>query len=244
MSEKLLLEICAESLDCAAAAERANADRIELCSNLAAGGTTPSAGIMEAARRHLNLPIHVLIRPRPGDFVYSALEFEVMQNDVRVAKQHGMNGIAVGMLDSGSRIDITRMRQLVDLARPLQVTFHRAFDHCGAAQRRLEQVIETGVDRILSSGCAESAADGVVILAQLVKEANGRVKIMPGGGVTLDNIAQILRATGATEIHASLGASVGENGSPQKTLKLIESAEYEERVRKVSALLNSLSFDV
>jgi copper homeostasis protein len=236
---KFILEICADSLDCAIAAERAGADRIELCSVLPVGGVTPSAGIMEAARAHLRVPIHVLIRPRPGNFVYSSCEFEVMRSDIGVAKQLGMNGIAVGILDSQSRIDMRRTRELIDLALPMSVTFHRAFDSSRDLDKSLEQVIEIGAERVLTSGPHPMAADSIAVLARLVQAAAGRVTIMPAGGVTADNVEQILLGTSAHEIHSSAGASQAGNLGHDQVL--VDPAGYQRRVRQLASALQSLA---
>ncbi len=233
-----VLEICADSLDLALAAQRAQAHRIELCSDLSVGGVTPSAGVMQAARAHLRLSIHVLIRPRPGDFAYSAIEFEAMRNDIRVVKQLGIDGIVVGILDSNRQVDVERTRELAQLARPMNVTFHRAFDCVTDPLRSLEDVIAVGADRILTSGNNPTAIDSIPTLTQLVKAAAGRIVIMPGGGVTEDNIAQILHATSAREIHSSVGASRIANGGPDS--KPLDPAEYERRVRKLIFLLETL----
>jgi len=241
-TNKFVLEICADSLDCAIAAERANADRIELCSDLSVGGITPSAGMMETARARLGVPIHVLIRPRPGDFVYSACEFEAMQRDIHVAKQLGMNGIAVGILDSASRIDVNRTGQLVELARPMSVTFHRAFDCSRNLEQSLERVVEIGADRILTSGPTPKAVDSLPILARLVCGSAGRIAVMPGGGITVENVEQILSATFAREIHSSVGASQAATvAQDRQAYKPLDPAEYELRVRQLTSLLDSLA---
>jgi copper homeostasis protein len=152
MSNRVVLEICVESVDHAVAAERGGAHRIELCSDLSSGGITPSAGLMQTARRQVRIPIHVLIRPRPGDFCYSDSELEIMRNDVLAAKQFGMDGVVLGILQPTARVDIERTRALVDLAHPLPVTFHRAFDASETLEAALEDVIQTGASRVLTSG--------------------------------------------------------------------------------------------
>jgi copper homeostasis protein len=237
-----VLEICAESVDYAVAAERANAHRIELCSDLASGGITPSAGLMRAARRHLRLPIHVLIRPRLGNFTYSERELEIMQNDIGMAKQLGMDGIVVGVLNAKSRVDVACMRELVALACPLSVTFHRAFDHCRDWEEALEAVIETGAQRILTSGMQPRAADGISSLARLVKAAQGRITIMPGGGINATNVLKIVHATSVREVHASLLASARCNGQRRLQEMSLESdtcdaKAYEKKVHRLVSLL-------
>ena len=200
----VLLEICATSLDYAVAAERAGADRIELCSDLECGGVTPSIRSMKAVRARLRIPIHVLIRPRAGDFVYSAREFSVMGEAIQTAKDVKMDGIVVGILDRDSRVDVARTRQLVELAQPLPVTFHRAFDETRSWRDSLEAVIQTGAKRLLTSGCRPKATEGLATLAGLVKVAGKRLSVMPGGGITPANVVRVVRATSAGEVHASL----------------------------------------
>ena len=172
----LLDDICVASLDYAAAAERAGADRIELCSELECGGVTPGVRLMKAARGRLRIPIHVLIRPRAGDFVYSAREFSAMRTAIQKAKELKMDGIVVGVLDRDSRIDMARTRELVELAHPLPVTFHRAFDKTGCGADSLEAVIQTGAVRLLTSGGRATTADGLFTIARLVKRCRGPIE--------------------------------------------------------------------
>ena len=192
------------SLDYAIAAQRAGADRIELCSELDCGGVTPSTRLMETAREQLRIPMHVLIRPRRGDFVYSAREFSAMRKAIQNARDFKMDGIVLGILDQDSRVDLARTSELVQLAYPLPVTFHRAFDetHCG--QDSLEAVIQTGATRLLTSGCRPKAPDALATLARLVKDARDRLIVMPGSGITPANVVRVVRATSVREIHASL----------------------------------------
>jgi copper homeostasis protein len=203
-SNHVLLEICVASLDYAIAAERAGADRIELCSELDCGGVTPSARLMEAARAQLRIPIHVLIRPRAGDFVYSSREFLAVRKAIQNAKDRKMDGIVVGILDQKSRIDVARTRELVELAHPLPVTFHRAFDETGCWRESLEAVIQTGAKRLLTSGCHPKAPDALSTIARMVEGWAGRLIVMPGSGITPANVVRVVRATSAREIHASL----------------------------------------
>lgn len=199
----MTLEICVDSLESALAAERGGAHRVELCSNLNIGGTTPSQGLIELAKQNLSIEIYVMIRPRGGDFCYSELEFEVMKRDINNAKKMKVDGIVVGILKPNGQIDIKRMEEIIQLARPLEVTFHRAFDKSRDLFESLENLINLGVDRILTSGGVDKAIDGVTTIGQLVKMANDRVIIMPGSGVNVDNIGQIIEATGVKEIHLS-----------------------------------------
>ena len=202
-----VLEICVESVDHAIAAERADAQRIELCSDLSSGGVTPSAGSMQTARRYLRIPIHVLIRPRPGHFCYSDHELEIMRNDIIAAKQFGMNGVVLGILKESNRVDVERTKVLVELAHPLPVTFHRAFDEAQDLESSLEDVLQTGASRILTSGGQLRATDAIPTLSRLVRAARERIVIMPCGGINSENLLQIVRTTGATEVHSSAGVS-------------------------------------
>jgi copper homeostasis protein len=200
----VLLEICVTSLDFALAAQRAGADRIELCSDLDCGGVTPSARLMKAAREQLQIPVHVLIRPRPGDFVYSAREFSTMRQSIQTSKDLKMDGIVVGILDRNSDVDVARTRQLVELAQPLPVTFHRAFDETDSLHDSLEAVIQTGAKRLLTSGGRSKATAALSTLAQLVNEANDRLIVMPGSGITPANIGRVVQVTSAREVHGTL----------------------------------------
>jgi copper homeostasis protein len=200
---KIYLEICAGSMDSALAARAGGADRIELCASLEAGGTTPSPGIILQAVQRLDIPVFVLIRPRPGDFLYSEDEFEAMKKDVLFCRGNGVKGVVIGMLKSDRSVDMERCSRLIELARPMEVTFHRAFDMTAMPFLALEDIISLGCSRILTSGRRDTAADGAGLIHELVCRAAGRISIMPGGGVNEGNIAQIIKSTGASEIHGS-----------------------------------------
>jgi len=204
MPSPVLLEVCVETVASAIAAERGGAHRIELCSSLAVEGVTPDITLIEDVRRQVAIPLHVLIRPRAGDFHYTAIEFEAIKNEIRQAKQLGADGLVFGALDASSRIDVSRTRELVKLARPLTVTFHRAFDACTDLPSALDEVVRTGADRVLTSGGARTADEGVAMLAQLVKFAAGRIEIMACGRIREENIRRIVDSTGVREVHTSL----------------------------------------
>ena len=197
----ILIEAAVESAEAAIAAERAGAHRIELCANLTEGGTTPSAGTIGAALSRVGVPIFVMIRPRGGDFLYSAMEHAVMMRDIATARTLGAHGVVVGVLTADGEVDVERTRALVEAARPLPVTFHRAFDLASDFNAALEALVASGVRRVLTSGGAPRAADAISRIAALVERAGDRLTVMPGGGISAANALQILAETGAREIH-------------------------------------------
>lgn len=203
MTNEILLEMCVDSVESASAAQQGGARRVELCDNLVEGGTTPSAGAIALARQHLAIDLNVIIRPRGGDFCYTGVEFEVMKVDIEQAKQLGANGVVIGLLNPDGSIDAGRAAALVDLARPLSVTFHRAFDMSRDPYQALEELIQLGLDRVLTSGQETSVLEGLDLITDLVKQAAGRIIIMPGGGVTERNIHKIVAQSGVTEIHVA-----------------------------------------
>lgn len=197
-------ENCANSVESCIEAQNAGVDRVELCAGIPEGGTTPSYGDIVVARRVLTTTkLHVIIRPRGGDFLYSDVEKEIMLEDVRMARRLGVDGVVFGVLTSDGDIDMDFMRQLMAESEGMSVTFHRAFDVCRNPFVALEQIIELGCDRILTSGQMPKAEDGVDLLKQLVKKAGDRIIIMPGCGVNAGNIAKIAQITGAKEFHFS-----------------------------------------
>lgn len=199
----MIIEIAVFNLESAIVASNAGAHRIELCTAPAEGGLTPSAATMRLARKYVKIPIHVMIRPREGDFCYSEKEFETMLLDIAAAKIVGMDGIVAGVLNPDGTVDGKRTAMLVDAAAPMNVTFHRAFDMTNDQQKALEDIIEAGCARILTSGSMQTAPEGIGILAELVKQADNRISIMPGSGVNLQNVKQIAEITGAREMHLS-----------------------------------------
>ena len=236
---KHTLEICVGSLEHAVAAERAGADRIELCAGLAVGGTTPRVELMKAVRDAVRISIYAMIRPRGGSFAYSAEEFATMKQDILQAKECGMNGVVLGILDAEGRVDVPRTKELVDLARPLPVTFHRAFDEVRDLPVALEAVIATGARRILTAGGEVQALDGLIVLEQLVNQAGQRIAILPGAGIDADNVVQIMERTRVREVHASLGlAGASSEGSSDPSSGI---AEWEQKVRALRAALDGIS---
>jgi copper homeostasis protein len=197
----LTFEVCVESADGAIAAQAGGAHRVELCSDLLEGGLTPSHGTLAVARARLQIGIMAMVRPRGGDFCYSDVEFAVMREDLLAMKVLGANGVVIGLLSPDGTVDRARTAELVALARPLPVTFHRAFDVSRDPFEALDTLIDLGVDRVLTSGQEPGALEGLDLIAELVKRAAGRIVVMPGGGITARNVGRIVTATGARELH-------------------------------------------
>jgi copper homeostasis protein len=229
MQSWYILEISVESVAAAMAAERGGAQRIEFCANAREGGTTPSDELLRAVRERVRLPILSMVRPRAGDFVYSDAEFEIMRRDIQAAKEFQMDGVVLGLLEADGRIDVERSAQFVEQARPLPVTYHRAFDESRDLQKSLEDVIKTGAARLLTSGGRRTAPEALGVLAELVRIAGERLIVMPGSGIHAGNIRKVARTTGAREFHAGLSSVIA---SPANNL-----AAFEEEVRKLAAAL-------
>jgi len=198
-----MLEICIDGVASARAAADGGADRVELCANLPEGGTTPSAGMIRAVREAFPDRVMVIIRPRGYDFLYSEDEMEVMLEDITVARELDADGVVIGCLTAEGRVDIERCERLIEAAGPLDVTFHRAFDMTRDLVEALEDIRSLGVKRILTSGGKPDAAAGATVISDLVSQADGGISMMPGGGVTPENIAGIVKATGVHEVHLS-----------------------------------------
>lgn len=198
-----LLEIAAGSLDSALAAQAGGAARVELCGHLADGGVTPSHGLVAVARDRLAIPLHVLIRPRAGDFLYDEAELEVMLRDVEACVRLGCDGVVIGALDADGHVDRSLCRALVKAAGPLGVTFHRAFDAVHDPEAALEEVIALGCERVLTSGGRASALEGAEAIAARVRQAAGRTRVMAGAGIRPENVRELLARSGVEEVHAS-----------------------------------------
>ena len=236
------LEICANSPVSAVAAQEGGAHRIELCQQLEIGGITPSAGQIRLVRQLLTIGMHVLIRPRAGDFNYSHLEFEEMKADVSYCRSIGCDGVVVGILNADGTVDETRMKTLVNLASPMQVTFHRAFDCCSNPTKALEMIIACGCHRLLTSGMQHTAYEGTALIRKLIQQADGRIEIMPGAGIDETNILAIAAATGASAFHTSAkvrctGIAQGLPMMPDETVGWVSSKQ---KIRHIADLLRTI----
>jgi len=199
----IIVEACVNSVTSAIEAEKGGAHRVELCDNLYEGGTTPSAATILVTAQNIGIDLYVIIRPRGGDFLYSDIEFEVMKCDIAFCKENGVKGVVLGILKEDGSVDIERTRELVNVAAPMKVTFHRAFDMVNDPIQAIEDTISTGCHRILTSGLANKAWDGRDMIANLVRAAHGRIIIMAGGGISIDIATLLVIHTGVKEIHTS-----------------------------------------
>jgi copper homeostasis protein len=244
-----IIEVCVDTVESAIAAQRGGADRVELCASLLEGGVTPSAGAIQLARKSLGVPIQVMIRPRGGDFLYSNVDFEIMKRDVEVTKRLGAGGVVFGILTLDGEIDKERTGELKERTRPLAVTFHRAFDMTRDPYQAMEDLIELGVDRVLTSGQAASAAEGAKLIRTLVETARGRIAIMAGGGLNETNIRYVVASTGVRELHFS-GRTTSDSRMRYRNLNLSlgcaqQHSEYQlmvadaERIGRIREAANS-----
>jgi copper homeostasis protein len=242
MAEQVLIEVCVDSPASAVAAERGGAARVELVGSLTEGGITPSGGMIEVVRKRLSIGLQVIIRPRPGDFCYEPDEIEIMRRDILAAKNLGADGVVFGVLTPEANIDIRRTQELVEVARPMNVTFHRAFDMSVDLMQALEDVFQAGADRLLTSGGEQECSQGAEMISRLVRTAQNRIIIMAGGGIRHDNVASIAENTGVSEIHvglSSLADSPMTYRNPRVSLGKAKGREYqrwqvlEESVRKL-----------
>jgi copper homeostasis protein len=235
------LEIIGFNIDSCIAAQEAGADRIELCAGPGEGGTTPSYAFIKEARKKLQIDLYVMIRPRGGDFFYSDADFEIMKKDVLLCKELGCDGIVTGILSEEGKVDKVRCEKLINLAYPLEATFHRAFDRVSDPFESLEDIIDLGFERVLTSGLKPKAVDSTSLLSELIKKSDERIIIMPGSGVNSANIISIAESTGAKEFHSS---STFSKESEMKFVnsKMNESLSYvsvnKEEVKKMRDLLN------
>lgn len=243
----VLVEACVDTVDSAVAAEQGGADRVELCDDLVEGGTTPSAGMIELCAERLTIPVFVIIRPRGGDFFYSDAEFEVMRRDVARAAALGAGGVVLGVLNRDGTIDGDRTRVLIDAAGSLPVTFHRAFDVTRDADEALDALLELRVDRVLSSGRAETALQGIPTLARMVDRAAGRLVVLAGGGIREENMKQVIAETGVREVHVRAASQVptamtyinpavafGGGTAPPDELRQVTDSKHVSRLRELA----------
>lgn len=235
------LEVCSSSPTSAMNAQEGGASRVELCQCLENGGITPSKGQIQLVRNKLDIGVHVLIRPRGGDFLYSDIEYEEMVLDIAYCNEIGVDGVVIGILTADGRVDVARTSALVELARPMTVVFHRAFDKCADPIQSLEDIINCGCDRLLTSGQETSAEGGASLIRKLVEQAQGRIEVMPGTGVNAANIVKILNETGARSIHSSAKVDIasGMEHRDDKSMGMDE-AVLQTSVEKVKELVFAL----
>jgi len=253
MSKKMILEACVYSVDSAVAAEQGGANRVELCDNQAEGGTTPSEGAIKIAREMVGIDLNVMIRPRGGDFCFSDIEFKTIKQDIIQAKKLNVDGVVIGLLKKNGCVDTERLRILVEIAKPLSTTFNRAFDMCRDPFEALEELTDIGIDRILTSGQANTAKEGLDIISELVKRAGERIIIMAGGGITQRDVVDIVKVGGVNELHVS-GNSEIRSCMTFKNYKCKISGIYrptdymvnvtnDTNIRNFKKAINNLSFD-
>ena len=205
---RVLVEVCVDAIDAALEAERGGAARLELCGELMQGGVTPSAGLIAAVWDRIDIPLFVLVRPRTGDFLYTDDELDVMRRDIEQVKSLGVEGVALGALTADGDVDVERLRSLVELARPMSVTFHRAFDFARDRAEALDALLTLGIDRLLTSGGAATAAEGASSIAALVQAVGDRMAVMAGGSITPGTVGALVKTTGVREVHVRGAARV------------------------------------
>lgn len=239
--KKIIVEICAPSVQSAINADSAGADRIELCQNLNEGGTTPSFGAIAYCTEHLSLKTNVLIRPRTGSFCYNDAEFETIKHDVNICKSLGVKGVVVGFLNADLTIDTRKTKEIVEIAAPMEVTFHRAFDICADWKIALEEIISCGCSRILTSGTRTTALEGKEILNQIVKQANERIVVLAGSGINYSNAEDIVHFTGVSEIHSSCTAVVFDNDQDVSIVHLLDESNFTHKESNINLIKKLLS---
>ena len=238
------IEICANSVVSCLAAQEGGAYRVELCAGIPEGGTTPSYGEILLAREKLGIKLHVIIRPRGGDFLYSSLEKEIMLKDIENVRRLGVDGIVTGCLLADGEVDIDFLKEMKAAAGTLSVNFHRAFDMCRNPYHALEQLIEAGCERVLTSGLRASAEQGIPVLKELIEQADGRIVILPGCGINEDNIVRIAQETGAEEFHLSVREAVQSDmkfRNPEVSMGgVVKTDEYEQAVTSAERVKNAV----
>lgn len=236
----MILEACIDSVESAIAAQKGGAQRVELCAGLDHGGTTPSAGMIQSVREAISIALHTMVRPRPGDFCYSEREFEVMMHDVATAKRLGSDGVVLGILMPDGSIDTERTRKLLVAARPMSVTFHKAIDASSDIIRVFDDIVQLGIDRVLTSGGKADVLAGADVLRELVKRSHGRVKVLAGGGVSFDNVMEVVKLSGVKEVHA-LSALLSEFAGPSGAAGNRQRVVDPDKVRMMIDFLNRIS---
>ncbi|MBS1732280.1 MAG: copper homeostasis protein CutC [Bacteroidetes bacterium] len=240
---EFLLEVIGFNIESCTLAQEAGANRIELCDGPGEGGTTPSYGFIKAARKKLNIDLYPIIRPRGGDFLYTDDEFEIMKTDILVCKKLGCDGVVTGSLNADGTVDKRRCSQLVEIAFPMGVTFHRAFDRTKDPFTALEDIIECGFERILTSGLEPDAMQGASLIASLIEKADERIVIMPGSGIRSDNIGEIANRTKAHEFHTSarINSKSRMDFLQQRLKETLQSVSVDtEEVKKIRTILSAL----
>ena len=234
----VLVEACVDAIDAAIEAERGGAERLELCGELLQGGVTPSAGLVAAVWDKIDIPLFVLVRPRPGDFLYSDDELDVMRRDIEQLKTLAVDGVVIGTLTADGDVDVERMRELIALARPLSVTFHRAFDFVRDQDAALDALLELGVERVLTSGGAPTAVEGATRIAALAQRAGDRMIVMAGGSITAANVGQVVAATGVKEVHVRGAAPVQSAMKHRREVSLTKTgaSDYERSVTRADEI--------
>lgn len=234
----MILEVCIDSVESAIAAQQGGAQRVELCADLAHGGTTPGAGMIQSVREAVSIALHTMIRPRPGDFCYSDREFDVMMRNVETAKKLGSDGVVFGILTSNRSVDVERTGRLIEAARPLRVTFHRAIDDCLDIEGAFDEIARLGIDRVLTSGGKPDVLLGADVLKELVKRSHGKPKVLAGGGVSFDNVVEVVKRCGVREVHAlsALSSGLDAAGSAVTRQKVVDPT----KVRMMVDLLNQI----
>jgi copper homeostasis protein len=239
----VILEVCIDSVESALAAQEGGAARVELCADLEHGGTTPDASVIRSVRERISIAMHVMIRPRPGDFCYSGLEIDVMEREIELAKTLRVDGVVFGLLTERGEVDVRRTRRLLELARPLSVTFHRAFDESADLRQALDDLKDIGVDRVLTSGGKGSILGNVDLLGDLVRKSDGRPAIVVGGGVNFENVAEIVNRSNVKEVHTLSAVLKDDLLIPQSSQLSKSSGKVvdPQKVRKMVRLLGDLS---
>ena len=240
LHQKIILEVAVFSVEAALAAINAGADRIEFCENPSEGGTTPSYGSLKTLISKTSIPVFPIIRPRGGDFLYTQAEFECIKADLLLVKELGYPGAVIGLLNADGSIDTKRTKELVSLAAPMEITFHRAFDRCNDPIKGLEDLISVGCKRVLTSGQVPNVSDALPLIKTLVKKADGRIIILPGSGVRANNCKNIIDNTGANEIHSSARKSIPslmQYNAPTMNENMISMGVDENEIKEMKAQL-------